>query len=479
MTVSRLLLTLAFVAVSVTAGIGAVEAEADDAAEPAGATAPLSPATPVLSPRRVPALLAAPAADRALITGLTDILASQPGTSCLTVASSGRTIFLDDPDLPLVPASLLKLVTAVAAMEVLGPDHRFRTTVVASAAPVDGVVAGDAWLVGGGDPILSTSDYIARFRNQPQTATLVEGLADALVAAGVVSIQGSLLGDGSRYDDDRYPDPWPARFVDQDQSGPLSALTVNDAWEAFPPLPDATEPDETPTADPAAHAASVLAAQLAARGVSVAGTGAAVAPPGAVEVAAIESPPLTDLVGQMLRESDNQTAELLLKEIAVASGRPGSSADGVAVANEVIAGLGLPVGGSIAADGSGLGDGSVLSCSLVQAILDRATPESAIGRGLPVAGETGTLSRRFVDVPATGRLVAKTGTLNQVTSLAGYVSTLPGSTLTFSLIVNLDAGDVVDENDLAVQDRLADLLVRYPEGPPLDALDPEPVAGSG
>jgi D-alanyl-D-alanine carboxypeptidase/D-alanyl-D-alanine-endopeptidase (penicillin-binding protein 4) len=468
--VSRVLPTLALAALAVGAGVGAVDAEEAEERPPVEAAA--APVTPVLSPRRVPALLLAPAADRALVAALNGLLARQPGTACLTVASAGRTILLDDPDLPLVPASVLKLVTAVAVLEVLGPDHRFRTTVVAAAAPSGGVVAGDAWVVGSGDPILATSEYVSRFRNQPQTATPVSQLGDAIANAGVTSIAGSLLGDGSRYDDDRYPDAWPARFVDQDQSGPLSALTVNDGWVSFPPLPDTNTPDEDPAPDPAAHAASVLAADLTARGIAVAATGSGVAPAGAVEIAAVESPPMTDIVGQMLRESDNQTAELLLKEIAVARGRPGSTAEGVAIANQVLVDLGLPIGGSVAADGSGLGDGSLLSCGLVMAILDRAGPTSAIGRGLAVAGETGTLSRRFLEVAATGRLAAKTGTLNQATALAGFVDTLPGASLTFAYIANLAEGDVVDEGDLALQDELADILVRYPEGPPLDSLGP-------
>jgi D-alanyl-D-alanine carboxypeptidase/D-alanyl-D-alanine-endopeptidase (penicillin-binding protein 4) len=419
----------------------------------------------------VPELLAAPQADAALVADLEAVLDRQPGISCLVVASGGRTILLNDPDLPLVPASLTKLVTAVAALEVLGPDHVFRTRVVAEAAPVDGAVE-QAWLVGSGDPLLATSDYVSRFETQPQTATLVEPLAAALTEAGVTSI-GSLVGDGTRYDADRYPDSWPERFVDQDQSGPLSALAVNDSWETFPPLPDVDEPDETPAADPDEHAARVVAGVLEAGGVSVGSTSSGQAPPSAtVELAVLESPPLTDVIGQLLRESENHTAELLLKEIAVAHDRPGTTAEGVQIANAVLAELGLPVGGSLVVDGSGLGDGSVLSCALVVAILDRSGRDSALGRGLAVAGETGTLHERFVGTDAAGRMVAKTGTLNQVTALAGFVDTVGGAQLTFSWIVNAQGDDVVDESDLAIQDDLAEVLVTYPQGPPLTELGP-------
>jgi serine-type D-Ala-D-Ala carboxypeptidase/endopeptidase (penicillin-binding protein 4) len=471
--VGRLLATLTLTTVATVAGLGAVSAERDAEREPADPAEPVpaGPATPVLSARRVPELLAAPQADAALVTDLEALLAAQPGTECLVVTSGGRDIVLDDPDLPLVPASLTKLVTAVAALEVLGPDHVFRTAVVAEAEPAGGTVE-QAWLVGSGDPLLATSDYVSRFENQPQLATLVEPLADDLAAAGITSI-GTLTGDGTRYDDDRYPDSWPERFVDQDQSGPLSALSVNDSWEAFPPLPDLDEPDETPAADPDEHAAGVVAGLLADRGVAVDATSSGAASDAAtVELAVLESPPLTEVVGHMLRESENHSAELLLKEIAVARGRPGTTADGIEVANEVLVELGLPVGGSVLVDGSGLGDGGALSCSLVQAMLERSGPDSPLGRSMPLAGETGTLHDRFVGADAAGRLFAKTGSLNQVTALAGFVDTLGGAEVTFSWIVNAEGDDLVDGSDLAIQDDLAQILVSYPQGPPLDQLGP-------
>ena len=466
---AHLLSSLTLVTIATVAGIGAVSAEKEEPREPAEVAA--SPVTPVLSARRVPELLAAPQADAALVTELQAIADRQPGVSCLVVASGGRTILLDDPDLPLAPASLTKLVTAVAALEVLGPDHVFRTRVVAEAEPVDGVVE-QAWLVGSGDPLLATSDFVSSFENQPQTATLVEPLAEALTAAGVTSI-GTLTGDGTRYDADRYPDAWPERFIDQDQSGPLSALSVNDSWETFPPLPDLDEPDETPAEDPDEHAARVVAGALGAGGVSVGATASGAAPETAtVELAVLESPPLSDVVGQLLRESENHTGELLLKEIAVAHGRPGTTAEGVQIANGVLAELGLPVGGSLVVDGSGLGDDNALSCALVVAILDRSGPDSAIGRGLPIAGETGTLHDRFLGSDAAGRLFAKTGSLNQVTALAGFVDTVGGARLTFAWIVNTPGDDLADENDLALQDDLAEALVSYPQGPPLTELGP-------
>ena len=470
----RRLVALALVAVAVLAGGVAAANEAEDA--PTAAAASPSPTTPVLSARRVPALLAAPVADRRLAAALDLILAAQDGTSCLDVASAGRSVYARAADELLTPASVEKLLTAVAAIEVLGADARLRTTVVAAAGPDGGVVAGDLWLVGGGDALLSTADYPRRFRFQPQAVTSVEALADAVVAAGITRVEGRLLGDESRYDTERYIDAWPARFFEQDQTGPMSALSVNDGWLTYPPQWDVRVPDEVPAPDPAAHAAGVLTELLRARGVTVVGgAGSATAPPDAVEVAAVESVPMDEYVAHVLRMSDSHAAELLLKEIAVGAGRPGTSADGAAVVAEVVGGLGLPSPAPVVVDGSGLASENHVSCGYVRSLLDRLGPDAVPFEGLPVAGQTGTLSIRFLDSPATGRLRAKTGTLNQVTALAGFLDTIPGTTLTFSFMVNLPPSLLVDEEELRIQDELAAALARYPEGPPLDALGPTAV----
>jgi serine-type D-Ala-D-Ala carboxypeptidase/endopeptidase (penicillin-binding protein 4) len=475
--VRRRLAALGLAAVAVLSGGMAAVAEADEGASSTAAVTQVAP-TPVLSARRVPALLVAPIADRRLTAALDGVLARQPGTACLTVSASGRAVYAREPDTPLTPASVEKLLTAVAAVEVLGADHRFRTTVVTQSPPADGVVAGDVWLVGGGDALLSTADYPLRFRFQPQAATPVEQLADAVVAAGITRIEGRLLGDESRYDTERYIELWPERFFTQDQTGPMSALSVNDSWLTYPPRFDVFVPDEVPAPDPAAHAADVLASLLADRGVTIAGGAASgVAPDDVDEVAAVESVPLDEYVAHVVRMSDSHAAELLLKEIAVGAGRPGTSADGAAVVAEVIARLELPPPAPVVVDGSGLAAENRISCAGVQALLDRLGPDDVAFEGLPVGGETGTLAIRFVNHPATGRLRAKTGTLNQVTSLAGFLDTLPGATLTFSFMVNLSSGDVVDGEDLSLQEELVAVMARYPEGPSEASVGPVPLPG--
>lgn len=465
---------LALVLLNVVCVAAAVQAEADTSPEPIGGPAAV---TPVLSPRRVPSLIAAPVADRRLQQALAALVARTPGTSCLTVHAGGRPVFTHNPDIALVPASLQKLVTATAALEVLGPDVTYRTVVAAAAEPDDGVLGGELYLVGGGDPLLMTDAYEASFERQPQIRTDLEALADQVVEAGVREVQGSVIGDESRYDRTRYVDGWPPRFIEQDQTGPLSALAVNDNFVAFPPVFDAAVPDEEAAPEPAVHAAAVLTDLLRARGVVVAGSPAAGgAPPDVVEIASVASPPLRDVATQMLRESDNMTAELVLKELGVEAGGGGSTTAGAAAVSAGIAAipeLAPASAGTVVADGSGLSGENRQSCGSLQDLLDRAGPGSELGQGLPVAGQSGTLAERFVDAPLAGRLRAKTGTLNQVAALAGFLETVPGASVSFTYIVNLAADDRVGEAELALQTDLALALAMYPQGPALAELGPE------
>ena len=141
----------------------------------------------------------------------------------------GDELYRVAPDEPYLPASNMKLLTAAAALQVLGADYTFTTT--ASALAVDGgVIGGDLYLVGGGDPLLHTPDWDGALIGYPvsEGATDLDELAGAIVAAGVTQISGRVLGDGSRYDDQLYQDEW-GDDIRVLEAGPLSALMVNDS----------------------------------------------------------------------------------------------------------------------------------------------------------------------------------------------------------------------------------------------------------
>lgn len=426
------------------------------------------PTVPLLSLRRDLAPLTDAAADRRLRVALDAFVADLPADTCLVV-EAGDVRFAHREDDPQVPASAHKVLTGIAALTALGPDFRHVTTVVAAARPVDGVVVGDLHLVGGGDPLLAVGEYAARYRT-PQRFSDIRVLADAVAAAGVVRVDGAVVGDESRYDAERYHPAWPERFITQDQTGPLSALMVNDGFVQWPTK--GLGPVE-PAPDPAAHAAEVFRVLLEERGITVgAGARSGPAPAGAPVLAEHRSPPLREVVGQMLAESDNATAELLLKEVGRQVEGAGTFAAGAAAARRVLADAGFDMSGVSVVDGSGLAPGNGLDCDLLMDLLDHPPTAEAIDEGLAVAGETGTLGDRWLGTPLVGRVRAKTGTLNQVTALVGNADTEGAGVAAFALVVNVAEPGRVGLETVAAQQRLAELLVAHPDRPDLSALAP-------
>lgn len=451
--------------------VGAAAVVVDLDAPPAGSRPPASeepvPDTPVLSLRRSLGPVGSVVAEHRLRTRLDAFVATQPPDTCLDVDVDGLR-YRHRTDDPQAPASLQKLLVAAAALLELGPDHRYETEALA-VPPVEGRVDGNLHLRGGGDPVLATAPYMARERNQPQVFTDLDRLADEVVAAGVREVAGSVVGDEARYDTERYHPAWPRRFLVQGQIGPLSALSVNDAFSYYPDVLGAFGAAE----DPAAYAATVLTNALRDRGVVVGGEPASgPAPEELPAVATLESPPLREIVGQMLRESDNNTAELLVKELGLQRGGAGTFAAGQVAVTAILADAGLATEPLVVVDGSGLALDDVVSCGLVVDVLDHPATADVIAGSLPVAGESGTLVRRWVGTPLQGRVRAKTGTLNQVTALAGLAETDGGGSARFALVVNLGPDEFVTAEMVQAQERLAEALVTHPAIPDLTALRP-------
>ena len=422
----------------------------------------------VLSVRRTLDPLLRRSADARLVARLDEFVATQPADTCLTVRSD-TVAYAHRPDDPQSPASLQKLLVGVAALTELGPDHRYETQVRA-APSADGVVPGPLYLLGGGDPILATPAYSARERNQPQIFSDFDRVADAVVAAGIRQVDGPVIGDERRYDTERYSPVWPSRFLAQGQIGPLSALSVNDGFAFFP--------DETgvfgAAPDPAAYAAQVLTDALRARGVTVADDAVSgLTPDGLPTIATHESPPISEIVAQMLQESDNNTAELVLKELGLRRGGEGTFAAGRDAVVAILGEAGVDLAGSVVIDGSGLAVEDQVSCDLIADLLDHAPTAEAIERSLAVSGESGTLSRRWLGTDLVGRVRGKTGTLNQVTGLAGHAEPADdGDTLRFTLLVNLPPDQFVSGEIVDGQQRLAEILTAHPDRPDVSDLRP-------
>lgn len=436
-------------------------------------------ATPVLSPRRVPELLVSGVAAQRVEQASAEIMDLAPETSCLVVADGGRVLYRHGGDRPLAPASTQKLLTAVALVDRFGPDHRQATTVLAERRPDgDGVVDGDLYLVGGGDPLLLTGGYRPTMQDRDRRITSdFAALADALADAGVREVRGDVVGDDGRYDRVRYVESWPRRYQRQDTVGPLSALTVNDGVTGYTEAPDEPTGVRQP-GDPPLLAAQTFLTLLEDRDIEVDGEArSGDAPDGADELARHESPPLTDLLAEILGWSDNYAAELQVKELGLEASGEGSTASGLAEVRRLLEARGLPLDGVVLNDGSGLDEGNRATCDLLVALLaqEQERPQSVVLDQLSVAGESGTLFQRLGGSPAEGRVRAKTGTLNQVLSLAGLIDTVPGDRLTFAFIVNIPPEGDPDATT-ALQDRLVEALVTYPDAPDPTALGPLPPA---
>ncbi|WP_042411300.1 D-alanyl-D-alanine carboxypeptidase/D-alanyl-D-alanine endopeptidase [Streptacidiphilus carbonis] len=357
-------------------------------------------------------------------------------TASVVDAATGRTLYASGQDTPLAPASTNKIATSVAALSLLGPEHRFTTRVV-STAP------GRIVLVGGGDPTLSAAGL----------AALADRTAAALKASGTGTVR---LG----YDISLFGGPaqTPAANVG-DNIALVQALTVDEGRLD----PHSTE-DAPRYGDPAATAAAGFAALLGKRGITVQGSAARTTAPAAAKAAAplaqLQSQPLSEIVERMLTESDNDYAEDLGHQTAVAAGLPATFAGGAAAVMRTLTRLGVPLGRTHLVDSSGLSSADGIPAAVLTRLLllasSPAHPElRAAVSGLPVAGYTGTLADRFSsDSSSTGLglVRAKTGSLSTVNTLAGLVLDRDGRLLAFSFMSNA-GGDVTAARDAL--DRLA------------------------
>jgi len=431
--------------------------------ERSGAAVETAP-RPVWTPDRLPALLAEAQGTADLERAVDELLAASGARSCLAVYEGERPVLLRNPEQTLVPASTQKILVASAALAVLGPDFRFETRVVTDAPPRDGAV-GTLWLVGAGDPTLATPEYVQWLADRPRfalhQATALVALVDGLKAAGVTTVSGGIVGDDSRYDRLRIVPSWKANYVVDNEAGPLGALAVNGGFTVFDP------PPEKRADDPAAHAAAELTRLATAAGIAVNGparSGTAPTGQGVTTLATIRSAPLSEVVAGMLRESDNAAAELLVKELGVVRRHDGSTAAGTGAVIDALAEAGLPTAGLRLGDGSGLEVTNRASCALLVAALRMTDSRPGTSGGGPrlspllaVAGQSGTLSLRLAGTPLEGRLRAKTGSLNGVSGLAGYLD--GRRTLTFAFVAN---GTFSDSAGRPTQDRLVALLAGYP-----------------
>ena len=419
--------------------------------------------TPILSLRRAPGVLSRRLNIEQFAEELQPLLDSIDSTSCSAVAVDGQVVASDNADLAVIPASTQKLLVAAVSLDVLGPNYDFTTTAVGEIG-ADGVIAGDLAIIGGGDPVLSTDWWptSGQQSNPPINTTRLEELADAVVAAGAIRISGRVVGDGSRYDDEFFGPSWdPSLWVGQ--GGPYDALLVNDAR---------VSPAGDFETDPALGAARVFVQLLRDRGVPVGQGAAAGTAPLGTEIAAVTSQPLSAILAEMLLTSDNNTAEMLVKEIGLVDSGLGATEPGLLAISNRLLGWGVPVEEAQLVDGSGLSRDNRVTCALLVALLAHGSSDDSLGDSLPVAASSGTLAEVFVGSSVAGSLRAKTGTLSGVKALAGYLPVDGGATIEFAVVLNTPGVDDGTGYLSIWEDELAPALSTYPQVATADDLGP-------
>ncbi|HJQ41512.1 MAG TPA: D-alanyl-D-alanine carboxypeptidase/D-alanyl-D-alanine-endopeptidase [Jatrophihabitantaceae bacterium] len=358
-------------------------------------------------------------------------------------AETGTVLYTQSPAIAAAPASTAKLVTTAAVLATRGPDYRIVTSVRAR--------AGTLYLVGGGDPTLTgaSGKAVPAYPGAAKLADLAAAVKSAKVPMRRIVIVDSAFSGPS------VSPSWASDDVPSAFGAPITAVML-DGGRATPGAVVRTN-------SPDLVAGRRLAALLGKPALPVT---RGLADPGASEVGQVQSAPMSVLVQQTLEQSDNVLAEMLARQVAIATNQPASFLGAAKAIRTTLAGLGVDVGGAMV-DGSGLAARDRISPSALVAVLrivvDPTRPAlHGVVAGLPVAGWSGTLASRYLSgtsVVGAGAVRAKTGTLTGVSSLAGYIHDAGGRLLAFAFLADKvpasEAGTIAAEGAL---DRIASSL---------------------
>lgn len=416
----------------------------------------------------------------------------------------GRTVFSLNEDRLFIPASNQKLLVSAVATDRLPPDFRYTTPVHRDGTLQNGVLKGNLYLKGSGDPTLESAG--------------LKTLAQAVRDAGITRVTGDIVGDGSIFDDVRLGYSWSWDDLPYYYSAEIDGLTVDRGTVAVKVMPGevgapavvtlendsgyvlvrntATTVADSETAslsmdrpigsnvilvsgkikkgskgetesitmkDPAVYTAYLFRKFLRDSGVAVdGGARRGITPDSGIQVAAHTSPSLPEILRLLNKPSDNLIAEHLLKTLGVVKSGKGSFRAGIDVERDYLKAIGVGDGEWLVEDGSGLSRLNMLTPqSQVKNLAYMWTHKNREGflKSLPVAGVDGSLRSRMKGTPAEANVKAKTGYVGKARTLSGYVTTKDGEPLAFSLMMNHYNGQTSDIN--AMQDRICVLLASH------------------
>jgi D-alanyl-D-alanine carboxypeptidase/D-alanyl-D-alanine-endopeptidase (penicillin-binding protein 4) len=356
-----------------------------------------------------------------------------------------------------MPASNQKLLSSSVALHQLGPNYRFRTVVARRGELKDGVLNGDLVVIGNGDPSISD-----RMRGNAMAA--MQGIADSIIARGIKRITGTLRPGGDALPDGIYGYGW--ELDDMRTSGtPTDELLFNEGQERY--IRHTAKGDTIDligTQNPTLSYLSALDTAFRARGVTSAGTSIEIVPltERLDTVYVFESPPLKDILPPFLKPSQNQIGEILIKTLGREKLGVGIADSGAVVITRQLREWGVDSLGAYVYDGSGLSRHDLVTPETIVKILTAMQQDTAFQAfydALPIAGVDGTIRTRMRNTPAANNMHAKTGTIEFVRSLSGYITDADNDRLIFSFLSN---HFVVPVSQISrVQDAVGVLMATY------------------
>lgn len=340
---------------------------------------------------------------------------------------SGEVLYDNGANVPSITASAIKIVTAAAAMQALGPNFRISTKVVYSPAAPDTVV-----LVGGGDPTLSRlASGSSVYAGAPRISDLAQQVKDWAVSAGVTEIRHLVL-DASLITGSTWHSSWPT-YERTAGFQPLITSLMVDGDRANPKA--ATSPRST---DPVGRAGREFKKALGDLAIN-ADIATGLAASGATKVAEVKSAKLPTLINYMISASDNTIAEYLARHVAISQGLPSNLESIQAGYQKALKTMGLDWSGAVIKDGSGESKFDLISPAffneLTAKILGGDANLKSVVNGFPISGKSGTLYSRFTgkNSVAKGKVFAKTGSIFHAYALVGYLYAKDGSKLGFAI----------------------------------------------
>jgi len=352
--------------------------------------------------------------------------------------ATGDTLFSRNASKLFMPASNEKIITGSVALALLGPDYRYKTAFVSRGAVRDSALDGDLIVIGRGDPTVSNH------AQQGNAMLWMARIADSLAARGIKRVNGALVRGGNAFPDSIYGYGWEWDDLTTESGAPVDELLYNEGMTTESARVNGRDTTvEIATRTPARTYLDALASALTVRGITIArGVSDSVAEinePRLDTLFIVTSPPLRDILKLLEKPSQNQIAEILIHTIGLEKTGVGTADSGAAVIRRQLLSWGAERDGFRIYDGSGLSRHDLVSPETIVRTLvtiSRDTAFQAFYDALPIAGVDGTLRTRMVGTPAAGNMHAKTGTLQFVRSLSGYVNDADGDRLVFSLLHN-------------------------------------------